>query len=384
MNYIIAYYNRTHINQTERNKTMAEAKVPPKEVIESIVDGKRDFEEVKAMLSDPKNGHYINAPIDDLETYLVHRAARAGNMPLVQFILEQKPEQAKFHKESNGADVLQHAVVSGNLDLVKYVISKGADPHYRYFMETSIMYFAVKYGHIHIFKYFVEEHKMDPHDILAANGIQALYMAMEQNDKELFKYILSFNPHIENIGPYNYLAFAARLDDTFYLEELLNRNAPFEIMEPYDRSAFSWAGEDNRHKQMELLLKRAKGIKPEALLAPGISKVSHEYNALCHKWWRLYDIYMVRYFCELQRKEVEPKGDTKKFLEDEKLHKIYEVITTAKDKYESLIFKIPRNIFKGVMKYLETPQPDIKVPEPQNPFTVYFTSMEIDIALLYS
>ena len=343
---------------------MAEGKFPAKELIDDILSDKKDIEETKKMLLDPRNASLMSAPIDELETYLIHRAARKGNLPLVAFILQNKPDQLKFHKEQNGSDVLQHAVVSGNLDMVKLLISKGADPTYRYHMDTSILYFAVKYNHLEIFKYFVEQHSMDPNDILAANGIQAMYMAMEQDLKELFKYLLSFNPHIENIGPFNYLAYAARLDDTFYLDELLSRSAPFDVMEPYDRSAFSWAGEDNRHKQMEVLLKRAKGIRPEALLAPGISKISHEYNALCHKWWRLYDIYMVRYFCELMRKEVEAKSESKKLLEDANLQKVHEIINNAKDKYESLMFKVPRNIFKGVMKYLDAPQPDSKVPDP--------------------
>lgn len=342
----------------------AEQKFPPKEQIESIISGKMDFEAAKAFLLDPKNSAYISQPVEELETYLIYKAARAGNANLVKFILEQKPAQLTIRKESNGADVLQHAVASGNLELVKFLISKGADPKYRYFMDVSIMYFALKYKHIHIFKYFVEELKMDAHEILAANGLQALYMAMEQEDKELFKYILTYNPYIENIGPHNYLAFAARLDDTYYLEELLNRSAPFEIMEPYDRSAFSWAGEDNRHKQMEILLKRAKGVHPEALLAPGISKISFEYNNLCHKWWRLYDIYMVRFFCEIKRKEAEPKGDIKAFMEDPNLNKLYDGPLAAKGKYENLLFRVPRNIFRNVMKYLEVVPVDIKVPDP--------------------
>jgi len=343
---------------------MAESKYPAKETIDNLVEGKPDFEYSKTFLADSKNANYIEAPLDELETFLIYKAARKGNLPLVQLILEKKPEQIKLFKESNGSDALQHAVVSGNLDLVKFLISKGADPTKRYFMDTSILYFAVKYKHAHIFRYFVEDHKMKPNDIYAANGITALYMAMEQEDKELFKYLLSLNPQVENIGPFNHLAFAARLDDTLYLEELLNHNAPFEIMEPYDRSAFSWAGEDNRHKQMEIILKRAKGVKPEALLAPGISKISHEYNSLCDKWWRLYDIYMLRYFCEVQRKEVEIKEETKKFMDEENLNKIYEKVVSSKDKYEPLLFKLPRNIFRGVMKYLEAMPVNIKVPEP--------------------
>eukprot|EP00831_Metopus_contortus_P045962 TRINITY_DN3686_c0_g1_i1.p2 TRINITY_DN3686_c0_g1~~TRINITY_DN3686_c0_g1_i1.p2 ORF type:complete len:245 (-),score=50.59 TRINITY_DN3686_c0_g1_i1:172-906(-) len=233
---------------------MAESKFPPKDLIESIVKGKKDFEEVKKLLEDQR-AELLDKPIDDMETYLVHKAAREGNMNLVQYILEQKPDQLKFHKESNGADVLQHAIVSGNLDLVKFLISKGADVHYRYFMDVSCMYFIVKYKHFEMLKYFIEELKFDPNEVLAANGIQPLYMSMEHEDKKLFDYILSFKPHIENIGPHNFLAFAARLDDEYYINSLLDRGAPFEIMEPYDRSAFSWAGEDNRVKMMETLLK---------------------------------------------------------------------------------------------------------------------------------
>lgn len=322
--------------------------------IKEIIQG--SFERAKSFVCNPSNIGIIENPIDDLETYLIYRAARAGNFPLVKLILDLRPDQIQYHKSSNGADVFQHAVISGNLDLVKFLISRGADPYYHYFMQTSILYFALKNNHIHIFKYFVEELKMDPNDILAYNGIQAIYMAMEQNDKELFNYLLKFNPHIENVGPYNYLAYAARMNDSYYLDELLKRNSPFEIMEPYCRSAFSWAGEDNNYKQIELILKKTKGVKPEPLLAPKISKISHEYNALCYKWQRLYDIYMTRYYCELKRKETEPKETIESFIEDRALEKVYRKILSDTN-YNTLLFKIPRNIFKCAMKYLDACQP---------------------------
>eukprot|EP00826_Nyctotherus_ovalis_P043784 TRINITY_DN4658_c0_g1_i5.p1 TRINITY_DN4658_c0_g1~~TRINITY_DN4658_c0_g1_i5.p1 ORF type:complete len:343 (+),score=100.20 TRINITY_DN4658_c0_g1_i5:1724-2752(+) len=342
---------------------MEESKYPSKELIASIVDPTKSLEEVKAILATPKNASLIDSPIDELNTYLIFPAARAGNLPLVEFLLEQKPDLIHYHKESSEADVLQPAVVSGNLELVKYLVSKGVDPHHRYFMETSILYFAVKNRHFHLFRYFVEEQKLDPNDILASNGIQALYIAMEHEDKQLFDYLLSFNPHIENIGPYNHIAYAARLDDDYYLNKLLERNSPFEVMDPYYRSAFSWAGEDNRPKVMELILKRAKGVKAEPLLAAGISKVCHEYNALCDKWQRLYDVYMMRYYCEIKRKEIEAKEPTKGLLESEALAKVYAAIN-AKDSYEAIIFKVPRNIFRSVMKYLDAFKPNVSAPEP--------------------
>jgi len=340
-----------------------ESKYPSKEQIDDLISVNKPFEEVKAYLTNPKNSSLIDSPIDERETYLVHRAARVGNLPLVQFLLDQKPDLIRFHKESNAADVLQHAVGSGNLDLVKFVISKGAEPSYRYFLETSILYYAIKNKHFNIFKYFIEEHKFDPNDILASNGIQAIYMAMEHDDKQLFDYIIRTKPHIENIGHFNHLALAARLEDDHYIKELLNNNAPFEIMEPYHRSPFSWAAEDNKHSRMELLLKRAKGVKPEALLAPGISKISHEYNALSYKWQRLYDIYMTRYYCELKRNETEAKESAKGLLESEALARVYKMII-EKEKFESIIFKVPRNIFKCIMKYLDACQPNIQPPEP--------------------
>jgi len=341
---------------------MSEAKFPAADLVNDICGGKKDLEEAKKIILDPASG--LLNPIDERGTLLVHKACKAGNINLVKFILEQKPAHLKQEIESSGADCLQFAVVSGNLDLVKHLISIGAEPNKKYFMQCSILYYAVKYKHFHIFEYLCDTYKMDPNETLAENGIQALYMAMEQGDLDFFKYLLKPNPVIENIGPFNYLAFAARLDDTFYLEELLKRGAKFEIMEPYDRSAFSWAGEDNRHKQMELLLKNAKGVVPEPLLAPGISQVSHEYNALCDKWWRLYDIYTVRYFCELQRKEVEAKGDSKQLLEDANLQKVGEIINTSSGKYETLMFKTPRNIFRNIMKYLDAPKPAFKIEDP--------------------
>lgn len=330
---------------------MNEESYPTPDYIKSLVNPQRSFEEVKSTLLEGGNSKLISDPIDELGNYLVFNAARVGNLPLVKFLLDIKPELLNLHKQSNGADVLENAVVSGNLELVIYLISCGSDPNYRYFMETSILFFAIKHGHVDIFKYLVEEFHMDPNSILSSAGTTALYMAMEINNIGLFDYLLSFNPKLENIGPYNYLLRACRMDDIYCLEELLKHKAPFEVLEPYNMSPFSASGEENNHKFMELILKKAKGVKPEIFTSPHINRITHQYNALCYKWQRLYDIYLVRYYSELKRKEVEGKEESKTLLVNESLERIYEIVI-AKNNSNSVLFKVPKEIFKCAMSYL--------------------------------
>jgi len=328
----------------------------PKEFIRSVVDPNRPFKEIKALLEEPGNENFKDGVIDKEEGRLIDYAAQVGNLQLVKYLLRLNPNQLHFHRASNGADVLQFAVCSGNIELVKFLIEQGANTQYKYFMGTSLLFFALKKRQFHVFKYLVEECGMKPFDNLADNGITALYMAMDYEDKDLFMYVLKFNPLLDNLGHYNYLAHAIRLQDTFYLDELLKRNAPLEILEPNFRSAFSWAGEENKHKHMELILKKCKGVKPEPLLEPNISKISHEYNALCYKWQRLYDIYLVRYFYELKKKKIESDKAAEEFMKNNTLAAIYESINYQSN-YATILFRLPHSIFKIVMSRLDTFQP---------------------------
>lgn len=327
--------------------------------ITDLVNPNNSLEDVKSFLANPENADF-NGVVDTSEGYLVHYAALEGNLPLVKHLLSLKPELLQYHRPSSGADVLQCAVLSGNLDLVNHLADSGADIHYKYFFGTSILFFALKKRHLHIFKHLVEKCGMDPCDVLADNGITALYMAMEYGDKDTFMYVLSFNPLLHNFGPYNYLAYAVRLNDEFYLKELLERNASFEIVEPDYRSAFSWAAEKGKDKYMEQILKKCKNVKPEPLLLPSISKVAHEYNALCYKWERLYDIYTVRYFCKAKRKLLDETKVSKDFLKSESLGAIFDIVS-SQSAHASLLFKLPDGIFEMVVGRLYAYPPTFNV-----------------------
>ena len=177
---------------------MEDTKFPDNQYIESLININKPIEEVKNILKEKSNSNLINNPISREGRYLAESAARVGNLPLVEYIVGLKPEQLLRHKPNNGSDLLQHAVVSGNIELVKWLISQGANPNYLYSMDTSILYFVMKYKHFDMLKYFIEELKMNPNIVLAQNGIQPIYMAMEMRNKEIFNYLLKFNPILKN------------------------------------------------------------------------------------------------------------------------------------------------------------------------------------------
>jgi len=313
---------------------MTEIQYPAIEFINEICNPTKDFEEVKKIILESKN---LLKSIDYRGGLLIHRACKAGNINLVKFLYEKNKDHILKKTDVIGADCLQYAVIAGNLELVKYIISLGADPTQKYPLNTSILYFALKYEKFDIFEYLHFTYKLNIDEPLTENGVTALYMAMEQGNKKLFEYLLKFTkPGLENHGYFNYLVFAVHLKDSYYLEELLKKGAKYEPLELYGFTALSLAAEDKNNKHFQLIIKFAANVKSEKLPIR-TTKIIQEYNALCDKWCRNYDIYTVRYFCELLRLEALPKEEPNKILEDPKLQKIYEIINTVPHKPETIL-----------------------------------------------
>ncbi len=122
----------------------------------------------------------------------IHYAARSGNLELVQWLVNQGISVSEY----NGA--LHNAVASGNLELVKWLVAHGADVN-SYFLNDSVLSFAVDCSNMDIIRYLVEQEGVD---VNASTHKRIYYPALEHavkhNNFESVKFLVE---HGANINP---------------------------------------------------------------------------------------------------------------------------------------------------------------------------------------
>lgn len=112
-------------------------------------------------------------------------SVHAGYLNLVKFLLEESSSQ--FQDMSKIAELMPYAAISGNLELVKYLVGKGVEPNFKEpgFENTALIY-ALSVGHVEMVKYLVE--KCDA--LKGDHGRHVLIMAIQKGDLEIVKYLV--------------------------------------------------------------------------------------------------------------------------------------------------------------------------------------------------
>jgi ankyrin repeat protein len=118
---------------------------------------------------------------------LLIKAAKAGDLSLVKFALKfgksdfskERPFEFVYAKEK----ALREASRGGYLEILKYLVDKGADIHTNY---DAALRFASSKGHLEIVKYLIEK-GLDPH----VGDDAALEEAMEGKHWDVVKYLQS-------------------------------------------------------------------------------------------------------------------------------------------------------------------------------------------------
>lgn len=89
----------------------------------------------------------------------IHIAALYGKLETVKLLIENY----KINPNVQGADnapVLSYAAISGNLELIKFLVTSGADPNGRNLYNEKPIHVAALSGHLNLVKYFIEDLKL--------------------------------------------------------------------------------------------------------------------------------------------------------------------------------------------------------------------------------
>lgn len=84
-----------------------------------------------------------------------------------------------------------HYAVSpgGNLEIVKYLIQKGAVASIQSTDGTPTLHYAALGGHIDIFRYLIEDLQLSPN--IVSNGIHTLHYAVRGNSLQIVQYLIA-------------------------------------------------------------------------------------------------------------------------------------------------------------------------------------------------
>ena len=100
-------------------------------------------------------------------------------MEMVKYLVEEHDANV----QADDDDSLCEAAVSGHMEMVKYLITKGSNVHAD---DDAALCGAAECGHMEIVKYLVEEHDAN---VNAQNGL-ALCVAAEIGHMEIVKFLI--------------------------------------------------------------------------------------------------------------------------------------------------------------------------------------------------
>ena len=112
--------------------------------------------------------------------------AEKGHLEVVKYLIEKG---ADVHTKNDSA--LRTSAEKGHLEVVKYLIEKGADIHA---VNDSALHFSVLYGHLEVVKYLIEA-GADVH----ANHDLALRWSANSEHLEIVKYLIEKGANIDLI-----------------------------------------------------------------------------------------------------------------------------------------------------------------------------------------
>ena len=141
----------------------------------------------------------------------MHYACHRGNLSILKFLLSFDGNIET--KSKNGVTCLHLAAVSGNLQMIQFLINeKNFDPQIKSTVsESQPIHLATNAGHIKIVEYFMSEHGCDPL-VEDKNKDNCLTLAIKNKKRDMALWLLKTNRFpldeiIEGRG-FNYFSYA--------------------------------------------------------------------------------------------------------------------------------------------------------------------------------
>ena len=191
----------------------------------------------------------------------VHFAAKAGDLELFQYLIEQGNDVCRrtkdgmiclhiaalngyfglcklllekynvdiYLRDHNEGNVLHFAVESGDIDICQYIIEKGIDVNSKKKDGTNCFHIAALNGHFHLCKALLEKYDFNIH-MTNDSGMNVLLFAAESGNLDLCKYLIKKGSNISSITINNMnCLLTGASQGRFRLCKALLENFDFEI-----------------------------------------------------------------------------------------------------------------------------------------------------------
>lgn len=133
---------------------------------------------------------------------MICATALAGDLDQLRKVLERNTRLHIDVLDSSGYSSLHYASRAGHLDVVKYLVSQGANVNLgTRANHTTPIHRASQQGHLSIVKYLLE-HGADVH-VLDCRGKTALHLAASENRVEVCKLLIDSHPTLKFIVDMN-------------------------------------------------------------------------------------------------------------------------------------------------------------------------------------
>lgn len=159
----------------------------------TLTSGNRDIVEYLV----GKNKADVNAQMTDDGSTLLHAAASQGNVEVVKYLVDEKNANLNA-KSTDGSTPLHWAIDSGKLNIVEYLVEKGADISVKDNDGKTPLHNAVQQGKEEIVKFLAEEPGVE--EVINTqdgnNGKTLLHYAVEKGNFLIVEHLVRNNANV--------------------------------------------------------------------------------------------------------------------------------------------------------------------------------------------
>jgi len=191
----------------------------------------------------------------------IHDAAQQGHLDKIKTILANHPEYIEIQDQA-GRRSLHFAANSGHIEIVKYLLSKGADIHAKTKANTTVLHYAALKGSLEIVKLLVE--KGVEIDIKNVQVTTPMYYAASGGHREVVQYLIDKGAKVDALDREEGtpLHFAAKNGHTKTIEVLIEMGADVNIKNSSGQTPYHAAITSGHNETAEILA--IKGASTQA------------------------------------------------------------------------------------------------------------------------